>query len=78
MKATMNLPSHAFEGLLIAAKWPIILPKGGHGRGSTRLFLISPSTHSYQTDNRFVGGHYRVAARPRSLHHRGVVGVMTR
>lgn len=47
MKSTMNLPSHAFEGSLIAAKYLIILPEG-EGRGSTRLFLISSSTHSYQ------------------------------
>lgn len=29
MKSTMNLPSHAFKGLLIVAKYSIILPERG-------------------------------------------------
>lgn len=69
----MNLPSHAFEGLLIAAKYPIILPEeGGYGRGSTCLFLISSSTHSYRPT---IVSWADITV---SLLVRGVVGVMTR
>lgn len=52
-------------------------PGGGHDR----LHTFSLSNFFFDSflsaDDRFVGGHYRVAARPRSVRRRGVVGVMT-
>lgn len=63
MKSTVNLPSHAFEGLFIVAECSIILQKK---KGDDRFSLFNFFFASFlSTYDRFVDGHYRVAARSR-------------
>jgi len=73
----MNLPSHAFEELLVAAKYSIILPDGDMADSTRSLFLISSSTHSYQPTI-ILWADITGRCSSMSVRRRGVVGVMTR